>query len=295
MIRSLSFVALVLALGLPSLAAPAPASTVAPIPLTLRLIDADREGWIVVEARYARVNDRLEPKILVNGMEAISKWISGGQENNMAHRNLAVAAVSPGEKRIRVELGRENAEIVVDFQPRAAIKPLWIDRELVGTDPVLLVETRFTDSLVVRVNGVPVEVGYRRGIADDLVTLTAVASPGALRPGDNEIVVSAVGRAGEKLVETSTIVSAPDSRLAVGAEFRIVFGHEGSRSGPFFQFGVEGVSIEGIPEYSEPGGDLIARFRVIAPGKSRIVVRVKHHFMGTWELEREIPIEGIAR
>ena len=99
-----------------------------------------------------------------------------------------------------------------------------------------------------------------------------------------------------------SFVYLPDSAITLGETLAIPYGTMGGKSGPFYSMELEGDALSPVGDGEEtfyiidPEGwaveksVLVKTLRADRPGRSRVKIFVKRHFLQSRELEREFDI-----
>lgn len=285
--------------------------------VTVTVHDTDYDGRLLVELEFPSLpGDEVEIDVEANGTPVMHRVTGSGSGGGRSSRTIFVGPTPPGEEKdLRVTVrggGRTlHGRARAFYAPAAAILPAWIDGGLLLGSEGLSFQVRLVDDLVMTVNGAPASIGYLKMVPEDGITLSALAEA-TLRPGWNEIVFTGRSYRGESITHRSEVLIAPDGLVHAGDVFRIVYGREGSRSGPFFSVEVEGDAIRAVgpddavcrgrhwEEEAHPWGEpeahgapddrLIAAFVAERPGRATLKIYVKPHFLQDRRLEREIPL-----
>lgn len=262
--------------------------------VTVEVIDADREGQILLDVSSPREAEEEEIEILVNG--APSRWeeVGGGSGGGRVTRTISLDAGAPGPKEISVRVGQMQvaAQARLRFAPVGVILPSWIDGEIVFDSHPLRVRARYLELDEILVNGETAAFSFEKSLLHGFWTKDAVVMEPPLRPGENRIEIR-----GRAVLETgavrpvareTSLYLAPGGRVRRGDTFCLVYGVAGSRSGPFYYTETEGSAIEEIGAEEAPDGRLSMQYRAAGPGAATIRIFVKPHFLEERRLEREI-------
>ncbi|NLG83806.1 MAG: hypothetical protein GX493_04175, partial [Firmicutes bacterium] len=189
-------------------------------------------------------------------------------------------------------------ETTTDFRSRGILLLLdHYEGEVVFTEEPLRFFNCFFQNCRVFVNG------QRQELTSSLIAegIRLLSCSPRLEPGLNSIVYAGRDREGQERQWTTTLFWARDGRVKVGDRFKFGYGYMGSKSGPFFHLTQEGTALEPTEEKGDsffPTLDegkwlglrhtFFQTFIAQEKGTSRLKIFKKEHFLGDYELEREV-------
>jgi hypothetical protein len=122
------------------------------------------------------------------------------------------------------------------------------------------------------------------------------------KAGKNTLSIETTGKDGKTVAGDYSFVYLPDSAIALDETLAIPYGTMGGKSGPFYSMELEGDALSPVGDGEEtyyiidPEGwaveksVLVKALRADRPGRSRVKIFVKRHFLQSRELEREFDI-----
>lgn len=122
------------------------------------------------------------------------------------------------------------------------------------------------------------------------------------KAGKNTLSIETTGKDGKTVAGDYSFVYLPDSAIALDETLAIPYGTMGGKSGPFYSMELEGDALIPVGDGEEtyyiidPEGwaveksVLVKALRADRPGRSRVKIFVKRHFLQSRELEREFDI-----
>jgi len=265
--------------------------------ISLNVISTDADGRIAMDIYYPQPTEgKAEITILVDGIDYGFEKNGGGFGGGLENSTVYFAPPTFGEKIINVSVsvnGREYTKSTrIEYRPKAVVLPSWIENELMLQRNALRASLRFIQDVSVKINGKEVATSFEKNISSDFITKTVVIDP-VFKSGENVIEITAIKFGGETFVQESRIHYAPRGRVRKGSSFRIVYGVEGSRSGPFYSYEVKGKSIKSNGVNTTEGGRMIAEFNAVKRGRTTIQINVKPHFLQPIRKDREIHLTVI--
>lgn len=264
----------------------------------------------------------------VDGRAALSRTASTGSSEGARTKSLEVSVGGAGLRTVEIsalingEIKRVRAKRYLDMPEMVVLLDHAGDREAVfEQSPIRFFLFDAVDPRIT-INGKPVAIKKEPDAKGDIFAVTP-----QWKPGVNKVTIEATGRKGNLIKKEYSFVHLsevkPSSRpstqtnpvgpgyqflagsgLSVGERFTLQYGHEGSRSGPFYQvISTDGsVKVTGIkpPDTSffslDKDGWLInltTRLWEVTgmhPGKAVLRFSVKRHFLGDVELEKEMEL-----
>lgn len=245
------------------------------------------------------------PKFIVevNGKPVRSRLQSGGFSTDRAVSGILFVPGKAGGKSVTVKTvadgKKTEAKTTLDWKPGPFMTVLHHtgDREMIFAKEKFTLLTANINDVMVLLNGNDV---YSKVSGGDM---TLRSFEPVWKKGKNTLTVIAKGPGGSASARNYTFFYlAGGGALAVDETAVLNYGREGSKSGPFYDLSVEGDAVT-------PGKEAAARvyaldkegwlagetrltreFKGRQTGTSKIRVMVKHHFLGSMELEKELTI-----
>lgn len=304
MIRRLLF-GFVLILTLVSIAcADQPVKSDTPRGLTIVSVEPVKDGiYAAVSIEFPKAWTNPQFTLEVNGKPARMRQRSGGfsEDRNMADflfipgktekQSITVRAVMDGRK--------VDAKSGFDWKPAPFIAIIGHtgDREIIMVREKLTVATANVTEVKMFFNGREV---HPRPSAGDIQTLSF--DP-AWRKGKNVLTVNADKLDGGIIAKNFTFFDLGDGgALPPGQTAVLLYGQEGSKSGPFYDVRIEGDAIAALRDarvrrnlvdkdgWIVPEVWLARELRAQKEGISKVRIFVKPHFLQKMELEKEFSI-----
>lgn len=258
-----------------------------------RVTDADWNGRMLLEVSFPTTHADPEIAVKVNGRTVFTESVGGGSGSGRMSRSLAVNPAAFGRLRIEVAVAADGrtrrARTSANYRPQGALLPDWCDSELILGSRGLSVKFRHARLLDVAVNGRTVDFGILKIVPEDGITYTAVIAPG-LVSGENHVTITALSWTGETVIQNSTVVFSGDGEIRSGQVFRVVYGHSGSRSGPFYRTTVDSQKLVELASEELADGRLLKTYRAQSSGPASITIEKRANFLGQYELERTIAL-----
>jgi hypothetical protein len=122
------------------------------------------------------------------------------------------------------------------------------------------------------------------------------------RAGKNTLSIETTGKDGKAVAAEYSFVYLPDGAIKINETLAIPYGTTGGKSGPFYSMELEGDALISVGDGEEtyyiidPEGwaveksVLVKTLKAERPGRSRVKIFVKRHFLQARELEREFDI-----
>ncbi|MCL6613490.1 MAG: hypothetical protein K6U03_02525 [Firmicutes bacterium] len=259
-------------------------------------------SYLFMELSYPQDWEKGSFRFFVDGRPAVFGDAGGGFGGGLNYAGFYLYVGEPGEKEIEIVFESPAAtartKTAVAFCSRGTLLLLdHYDGEAVfAEEPLRFLSCFFKECRVV-VNGERQEL-QSTPITEGVSVLSC--SP-RLKPGVNSIEYAGLDCEGEEHRWTTTLFWAKDGRVKVGDRFKFGYGYLGSKSGPFFDLALEGTALVPLEE----GGDsffptldegkwlrlrhtFFQSFSAKEKGTAIIKVFKKKHFLGGYELEREV-------
>lgn len=250
--------------------------------LTMRLVNADYDGRILIEVAYPHDQTQpLEPlHMAVIGELAAFEEVSDRWANNWVQRQIILSLSHPGTHLIKVWLGDRDSgrggEIIVPFEPRSGILPLWIEAELLLEPEPLRAILRFVPGLRISHNGRWAPHDFHSLVVDERSEEVDILEA-VLRPGRNEFEFQGDDYRGEPIRMTRSVYYAPDRKIRVGDEFAVLSASHGSGEDPYVYLDQARIAIEGRLEdrflIAIPDGRQYTTYRAVRPGPTTLEYR----------------------
>ncbi len=277
-------------LGILLYAAWLPAAMGATVPdnstLGLEVLSVDRDGRVVLACAYPNTAvPEAQLSVTVNGSDWRYTEAGSGSGDGKRYRTLELIPGSPGAKEIVVtatagsSVWRGKTSII--YAPAPLMAPAWVDGELFTDTPELTVRMRFISGFTATVDGRPVGISWLKAIfAEGMeqvawleATLDAGLNTFALQGRDyNHIARNAL----------PNLYFAPGGIITSADNFSIVYGESGSRSGPFYQYRLEGDALTLVGDGETPDGRLFVMLRGERPGTATLHISRQEHFRGEY-------------
>ncbi len=267
-----------------------------------------------VDVRYPKAwMDKVEDSfsITVGGKPAPFEAVGGGFSDD-ANKSFRIYPGVSGRKLVQVSLVLDaktvtaTKELLLPGTPLVRLMDHVRSECLFENPPLTFLVFNATDP-VVRVNAR--EVAAKAKPSQDFPGITLLTIPPSLEPGLNQIEITATGAAGRPVTEKSTLLFAANNTVKVGSKLNIVWGHMGSRSGPFFRLGHEGQVLAAVGS-SEMGGQSVLNsgddgktphwilasgvnvysFTAQTPGKGKLNFEQQSHWTRPFETEKTVEI-----
>lgn len=248
--RGTLFLALSAALGMVLVAIPrfasaqSPAPTlviskVEPLPLEGSDVPKPHSLYDLVEVHFSKAWMEVPDsafKVTLDSQPATVEWIGNGFADD-AERDFYLYPGTAGRKQLQVSLTVDGKTLTARKELTVTAAPLirllnHVPYEGVFENPTLTFMVFEAKNPVVTVNDK--QVAAEAKPSDNFPGIALLTLTPSLRPGTNRIEVAAEGPGGERVLHTSTLFFAANNTVKVGDKFNLVWGHMGSRSGPFF-------------------------------------------------------------